>query len=435
MSLHAAVLAAILLPAATAMAADIGSGFGENLWVLTSARQAGTGGLALEDPWRSGNLVEATSVMLSPELRWFGLAYQGGLGPALRAGVEGFMFSAPGIPRTTETEGGTFGGQSGTMDVTEWGGRVVGQVQLADTGGWRVGLLGRASGLTQDLGGEGKAGLALEAGVQGRRAIGGGQALTAWGLVGPIGRGASRWFSGQASGGVGLLGGMAQGLLGGAEGYGLGVEGNWLAEGLFHGGAGALYWFGRLDQPGMTFFLRGGVRYARMSAQEIQPRAGLGTLWRSESGWGAQFDYAFVPAGELGAYHYGTIGIRLPSARPREPAPASPAQSQAVSPEERTASMVMPAEIVFCPGRDEKARQEVDLGKPSPLSVTVLDGEGRTVVRKLVSESASDAGRRMVEWDGRDDNGQPVATGVRYLLRISIGLTTRDVTVVPTSCP
>ena len=52
-----AVLAVVaaLVAAGPAPGANIGQGFGETLWALVSARQAGTGGLALEDPWRSGH--------------------------------------------------------------------------------------------------------------------------------------------------------------------------------------------------------------------------------------------------------------------------------------------------------------------------------------------------------------------------------------------
>ena len=99
-------------------------------------------------------------------------------------------------------------------------------------------------------------------------------------------------------------------LFGGPEGFGSGVEAEYLGEGLVNGGLGGLYWFGRSDSPGATFFLRAGLRYAGESAQEIQPRGGLGFLWRMESGTGLQFDYAVVPMGALGLSHYVTMALR-----------------------------------------------------------------------------------------------------------------------------
>ena len=80
-----------------------------------------------------------------------------------------------------------------------------------------------------------------------------------------------------------------------------------------HGGVSGAYWFGEAAAVGATFVVRAGLRYAEGSAQDLQPRGGLGFLWRNQHLWGLQLDYAFVPMGELGAYHYATVGIVLPS--------------------------------------------------------------------------------------------------------------------------
>ena len=59
---RALIIALAIAPCAAGRAADVGRDFGESLGVLSSARQVGTGGVALEDPWRQGSLVEATTI-------------------------------------------------------------------------------------------------------------------------------------------------------------------------------------------------------------------------------------------------------------------------------------------------------------------------------------------------------------------------------------
>jgi len=315
-----------LAVALEAHAANVGGTFGESMLVMTSARQAGTGGVALEDPWRQGSLVEANTILLTSGLRWFGLGYQGGLGQAMRIGGEALAFSTPGSARTLENGDGTYGGRQGTVSAMEWGGRLLGQLSILDTGDWKVAALGRVNGLFQQLPDSTNSGFALEAGAQGQKSLGTGRYLTTWALAGPLGEGAGHGFAAQVTAGAGLLAGYPSGMTGGAEGYALGAEGQWLVEGLAHGGIGGLYWFGRPNEQGVTFFLRGGVRYAAESAQVIQPRGGLGFLWRTGNQWGIQFDYAIVPIGELGMYHYATIGLRLPPPvfRPEPVVPVSP---------------------------------------------------------------------------------------------------------------
>jgi hypothetical protein len=111
---------------------------------------------------------------------------------------------------------------------------------------------------------------------------------------------------------MGWLQKMADGwVLPGAEGYGVGVEGDYLGEQLLHGGVGGVYWFGRPNDAGVTVFVRLGMRSMRASVQALQPGGGIGVLWNWLGGLGLQFDYALVPMGELGLMHYGTLALRM----------------------------------------------------------------------------------------------------------------------------
>ena len=292
--------------------ANVGVGYGESLLVLTSARQAGTGGLALEDPWRQGTMMEANSVLYTSGLKWVGVGGQGGLGSWLRLGGEAFVFQGPSEARTVEFSDGSYGGQSGNTSAQEWGGRLEAQWTGLSAGAWRVAALGRASGIWQKLPDAAHLGGALEAGAQAQRVIGTGQALTAWALAGPLGGGAGYLTAWRVEVGAGWLEKLADGFfLPGPEGYGFGAEGAFLSEGLGQGGAGALYWFGDPSDEGVTLFIRAGVRYQEMSAQVTQPRGGIGILWRGAGMPGFQFDYALAPLGALGLMHYGTLAMRL----------------------------------------------------------------------------------------------------------------------------
>lgn len=294
-------------------AGGIGTGYGETLWALTSARQTGTGGIAVEDPWRQGTVVEGTTILMQQGPRWAGLGAQGGFGPSVRLGIDGFLFQSPTVEKTSEFPDGSFAGTSGTATAQEWGGRITGQMNVWSQDNWRVAALGRVSGLAQQLPDANHFGAALEAGATAQRLLGAAdKAFTAWGLVGPLGAaGGGRLFNGQLLLGAGLLAKLDRAMLGRGQGIGLGGEAQFLTEGILSGGAGAVYWLGDTTQPGATYFLRAGVRYAQASIQTVQPRGGVGVLWRSGPGWGLQFDYAFVPLGELGITHYATLALRF----------------------------------------------------------------------------------------------------------------------------
>ncbi len=100
-----------------ALAANVGAGFGESQLALVSARQAGTGGIALEDPWRQGSLVETATMLYVPGPRWVGLAGQGGVGPWLRVGFEGSLVEGPSAPRTLEYADGSLQETSGSAQT------------------------------------------------------------------------------------------------------------------------------------------------------------------------------------------------------------------------------------------------------------------------------------------------------------------------------
>jgi hypothetical protein len=165
--------------------------------------------------------------------------------------------------------------------------------------------------MNQRLGDLDRAGAGLSGGVQAQHSLGADRLLTLWGLAGPLGWGADRLFAGQMTAGAELLTNRSQGFLGGAEGYAVGAEGEWQSENYLEGGAGLSYWFGRPTGSGSTAFIRLGVRYQQGNVAPVQPRGGVGFLWRSAEQWGFQLDYAIVPLGELGLLHYATLGIRF----------------------------------------------------------------------------------------------------------------------------
>ena len=61
----------------------------------------------------------------------------------------------------------------------------------------------------------------------------------------------------------------------------------------------------------------------------------------------------------------------------------------------------------------------------APVSLRIYDAHGRMVRRLVVSDASP--GRRSVAWNGLDDAGQPVASGVYYAVLIAKGerLTTK----------
>ncbi|MCK4460337.1 MAG: T9SS type A sorting domain-containing protein [candidate division Zixibacteria bacterium] len=56
--------------------------------------------------------------------------------------------------------------------------------------------------------------------------------------------------------------------------------------------------------------------------------------------------------------------------------------------------------------------------RAGPVDLTVYDASGR-LVRTLIGAASHDAGRHSVSWDGRDENGVEVATGV-YFARLTV---------------
>jgi hypothetical protein len=302
-----------MLASGVARGTGPGEGFGEEMLMLSTAREAGSGGVAIEDPWRQGTFLEVGSIMLSSGLRWIGIGAQGGAGPGFRLAMDGFGFSPSGITGTREGADGTWDGEVGSVEASSWGARLLAQWTVRDDESWQVAVFGRASGLVQRLPQVQNTGVGAEAGAQARRITGGGSAMTMWVRAGPLGSGARRMMAGRVTAGVGWLTQGQNGLLGGAEGFGIGGEGAIETSVLAQAGAGATWWIGRLAGPGQTFFVRAGARYAAGTAQVIQPRAGIGVLTRTSRDLGFQVDYAIAPMGELGFFHYVTVGLKLPS--------------------------------------------------------------------------------------------------------------------------
>ena len=307
--LMAAALLAAAVPAARAAAPGVG--FGESMFSLTSARQAGSGGIALEDLWRQGSGVEATTVVLTSGLRWFGLSTQGGASPRLRLCFDGFYFAPKSVTRTFEQTDGSYGGTAGTVSSSEWGARIDAILVVVAWDPWRIAVIGRTFGLNQTLPDVVNAGVGADAGAQAMLTLGGGRALTGWALAGPLGWGANRLFASELTLGAGFLQQFGAGFLGGPEGFAAGGEGLRLSERLLSGKLGLVYWFGRPHGKGATTYLRMGLRYLEGTSQPAQPRAGLGILWRTDAGLGIQFDYAVAPMGEIGYEHFGSLGLRF----------------------------------------------------------------------------------------------------------------------------
>jgi len=428
MRLFPALLSALTLSCGGVFAANVGAGFGESQWALSSARQAGSGGLAIEDPWREGSLLETSTVLLQPAMQWFGLGWQGGLNKNLRGGVDIFAFSAKDITQTVENSDGTYGGERGTVKTLDYGGRIVGQYTVMDAGGIRVAALGRASGMYQDLPGVSYSGAAAELGLQARKAIlNDNRTLTGWILAGPLGKGGGRWYTGQFCVGASLLSASPKGLLGGAEGYSFGAEGSFLGEGLLNGGLGCIYWFGRPQSRGFTFFLRAGARVEQESISTFRPQGGLGVIWRGTGEFGLQFDYAAVSNGALGTFHYATIGIRLPPPPEIKKAPPPPAP---IVVEKKKFDFP----FYFYPKKGERAAVPITLKADTYVNATLMDLEGK-VVKKLVQPGIATAGTHDVLWDGRVENGMYARFGVPYLIIITVGNETFEVRAIPLQEP
>ena len=62
-------------------------------------------------------------------------------------------------------------------------------------------------------------------------------------------------------------------------------------------------------------------------------------------------------------------------------------------------------------------------GRPAPTEVALFDPAGRRI-RTLVSQAFT-AGAQSSSWDGRDDAGRPVASGIYFLRALTGGAETR----------
>jgi hypothetical protein len=417
-----------------AQAADTGLNYGESLRLTASARQAGTGGVALEDPLRQGWIIEANTVLVTPHLRWVGFGCQGGWGPDLRIGAEGLFLSSQGMTKTLENSDGTLGGESNnTIDYSEWGGRVLGQLTVLDGGAWRAALLCRGVLLFQDLPDTRNSGFGFDVGMQMQTDLPEHRILTIWGLAGPVGLGNGYGFAGKAAIGAGLLVNRPHGFLGVADGYMIGADGDLLWEGLFDGGLGVVYYLGRLGDAGTTLFLRGGARLVSGGIRQIDPRYGLGLLWRGRAKYGFQFDYSLVPRGEMGYLHYVSMGIRFPQASSQPATKLVPEQTLIQPAVTSVTAMESPRQEeeirYFSPSLGEKVLFTVVMKKEGILAADLSDQNGNPV-RNIQEPHTVQHGSHQVEWDGILSPGVYVRYDIPYILRITAGEETRYVTVV-----
>ena len=81
----------------------------------------------------------------------------------------------------------------------------------------------------------------------------------------------------------------------------------------------------------------------------------------------------------------------------------------------------IPSALELLPPRPNPSRSNVDLafGIPDagPVRAEVFDAGGRRVAR-LANDETYAPGYHSLHWDGRDDSGSPVASGV-YFVRVS----------------
>ena len=57
-------------------------------------------------------------------------------------------------------------------------------------------------------------------------------------------------------------------------------------------------------------------------------------------------------------------------------------------------------------------RISFELERDAQVELRIVDASGRTV--KVLEESRQPAGRWEMAWDGRDDNGEPMASGIYF---------------------
>jgi hypothetical protein len=406
-----------------------GDGFGESIWTLSSARQAATGGVPVEESLRQGTLVEASSISLvGAGMQWVqaGVNLGGGRNPGVQ--LEAFGFFPGDSLGTTEDGNGGYGGTAGDVEALEAGGRATGRIPVWRGDSVTLRAVGRVIGLWQGLPDRRTGGMGAEVGMEMDLRVGSGAALTGWAAGGPVGRGAGRAFGRHGVMGGGYVSQQESGWIGRPYGFGLGVEAELLTEDSAHLGAGAVAWLGRPRDEGLTWFLRGGVRSVPSGSRTIQPRAGAGVAWRTSSGWGMQLDWAAVPLGVLGWNNTLTASVRIPPRQhPSSPPSVAPPPSAPVQPVPLPpmSSVPLPGTpvprteetIYFSPGRGERAKVSIVVRMESVLSAKLVDLEGR-ILRILSEARPVTPGTYEIEWDGELSTGVPAPLEQAFLIRV-----------------
>ncbi len=102
---------------------------------------------------------------------------------------------------------------------------------------------------------------------------------------------------------------------------------------------------------------------------------------------------------------------------------ANNGEVQLFTPLQVTVTRTLPAMIALHPSRPNPFNPSTSIGFDLPeagrVSVRIYDGSGR-LVRTLTDAGALPAGTHALTWDGRDDNGAGVSSGV-YLIRFQAG--------------
>jgi len=312
----AATIAGVLLAARAHGASGAGEDIGQTIRPVVTARQAATGGLDVEDRWVTEGLLEGGTILTPLGLRWYRAGGQVQILGGVRLGGEIFGFSSGDIVQTLDDEYGQYAGEGGTVSASENGGRLTTRFSLSDGAAWSVSADARVVGLVRRVPDRSETGLAGDVGATITSRGGGDGGTSFWVMVGPIGKAGESMFAGQVTGGVSMTQDLHGNRDGGFAGYAGGIEAEALGEGLFQAGVGAACWFKAPESP-RWFFLRAGARYVQGGVATVEPRAGVGVLWRQWSGIGVEFDYAAVSAGAMGLFHYVTLTVRMPEARER----------------------------------------------------------------------------------------------------------------------
>jgi hypothetical protein len=155
----------------------------------------------------------------------------------------------------------------------------------------------------------------------------------------------------------------------------------------------------RVDAAGNLLWDAVGVPISRASSNQIEP------ILVNDAGSGAFIAWADgrVGTNDIYAAHAASSGVATA-------APAAPAsQGNSGSPAEGVRLIRSSANPA-----GGKVEFTLELAREASVTIDVLDSRGRRL-RTLPGAGAMGSGRYTVSWDGKDDAGEPVASGVYYV--------------------